>query len=111
MEKHQLGRYFSTTRCAGENKSKPDPEMLNSILHELGTRADDAVMIGDSEHDMLMAENAGVNAIGVTHGVEDAESLMIHNPITCLDDITDLYDFLSHNTWHSFNNNNLVNND
>ena len=98
MEKHRLGQYFRTTRCAGENKSKPDPDMLNSILDELGTDATNALMIGDSEHDMLMAGNAGVDAIGVTHGVEDAASLMMHKPLTCLDDITDLYAFLSHNT-------------
>jgi len=97
MKKHQLGGYFSTTRCAGEHRSKPDPDMLNSILRELDTRASEAVMIGDSEHDMLMAGNAGVQAIGVTHGVEDAESLMLHRPLTCLDNITDLYEFLTHN--------------
>jgi phosphoglycolate phosphatase len=72
--------------------------MLNSILHALDTHAQDAVMIGDSEHDMLMAGNAGVDAIGVTHGVADAESLNPHHPLTCLDDVTDLYEFLSHNT-------------
>jgi len=97
MQQHKLGHYFMTTRCAGENRSKPDPEMLNSILLELDTHAHDAVMIGDSEHDMLMAGNAGVDAIGVTQGVEDAESLNTHHPLTCLDDITDLYEFLSHN--------------
>ena len=103
MEHHELGHYFVTTRCAGEYRSKPDPEMLNSILHELGTPAKYTVMIGDSEHDMLMAGNAGVNAIGVTHGVEDAESLMAYKPLACLDDITDLYEFLSHNNQHRFN--------
>ncbi len=103
MQKHKLAHYFTTTRCAGENRSKPHPEMLNSILHQLDTHANDTVMIGDSEHDMLMAGNAGVNAIGVTHGVEDAESLMMHNPLACLDDITDLYEFLTHNNQHNFN--------
>jgi phosphoglycolate phosphatase len=98
MQKHNLGHYFATTRCAGESRSKPHPEMLNSILHQLDTHANDTVMIGDSAHDMLMAGNAGVNAIGVTHGVEDAESLMMYKPLACLDDITDLYEFLSHNT-------------
>jgi phosphoglycolate phosphatase len=98
MQKHKLGHYFATTRCAGESRSKPHPEMLNSILHQLDTQANDTVMIGDSAHDMLMAGNAGVNAIGVTHGVEDAESLMMYKPLACLDDITDLYEFLSHNT-------------
>jgi len=103
MQKHKLGHYFITTRCAGESRSKPHPEMLNSILDELDTDAHKAVMIGDSEHDMLMAGNAGVDAIGVTHGVEEAESLMTHHPLACLDNITDLYEFLSHNTQHSFN--------
>jgi phosphoglycolate phosphatase len=104
LTKHQLGHYFSATRCAGENRSKPDPEMLNSILQALDTSADETVMIGDSEHDMLMAGNAGVRAIGVTHGVEDAASLMLHKPMACLDRITDLSDFLSHNNRDSLNN-------
>ncbi|MGB5275911.1 MAG: HAD-IA family hydrolase [Gammaproteobacteria bacterium] len=103
MQNHQLGAYFVTTRCADESRSKPHPEMLNSILHQLDTRTNNAVMIGDSEHDMLMASNAGVDAIGVTHGVEAAESLMLHNPLTCLDTITDLYEFLSHNKADRFN--------
>lgn len=102
MQTHQLSAYFATTRCAGETRSKPHPEMLQSILDELDTRARHAVMIGDSEHDMRMANNAGVDAIGVTYGVEAAESLMAHQPLTCLDQITDLYEFLSHNTEDSF---------
>jgi phosphoglycolate phosphatase len=103
MQNHHLGEYFVTTRCADESRSKPHPEMLNSILHELDTCTNNAVMIGDSEHDMLMAGNAGVDAIGVTHGVEAAESLLVHNPLTCLDNITDLYEFLSHNKEDRFN--------
>ena len=97
MKQHRLDHYFSATRCAGEHRSKPDPDMLNSLLQALDTPAADAVMIGDSEHDMLMAGNAGVRAIAVTHGVEDADSLMAHKPLTCLDNIADLYAFLSHN--------------
>ena len=97
MQQHGLDGYFSATRCAGEHRSKPDPEMLDTLLDELGMHAGDTVMIGDSSHDMQMASNAGVDAIGVSHGVEDAASLMIHQPLVCLDDITDLYEFLSHN--------------
>ena len=103
MQRFDLGQYFTATRCAGESRSKPDPEMLNSLLTELDTAAGQAVMIGDSAHDMIMAGNAGVPAIGVTHGVEDAASLMRHQPLACLDRITDLCEFLSHNTRDSFN--------
>ena len=102
MQQHQLLAYFATTRCADESRSKPHPQMLHSILEELDTQKKHAVMIGDSEHDMRMAYNAGVDAIGVSQGVEPADSLKAHQPLTCLDKITDLYDFLSHNKQDSF---------
>lgn len=103
IQNHKLDHYFTTTRCADESRSKPHPEMLNSILAELDTHAHDAVMIGDSEHDMLMAGNAGVDAIGISQGVEAAKSLLSYNPLACLDNIKDLSDFLSHNTQDRFN--------
>ena len=97
MDEHNMAEYFTTTRCAGENKSKPHPEMLHEILHELNFPASQALMIGDSEHDLRMANNANMLSIGVTHGVHDAKTLEKHNPLTCLSNITDLLDFLNHN--------------
>ena len=97
MNEHNMSRYFSTTRCAGENKSKPHPEMLHEILAELNFSASQTLMIGDSEHDLKMACNAKVQSIGVTHGVHDSETLEKHNPLACLSNITDLFDFLNHN--------------
>ena len=97
INEHLLSDYFATTRCAGENKSKPHPEMLHEILSELNFSADQTVMIGDSEHDMKMANNADMPCIGVTHGVHDATILKKYKPLTCLDNITELSDYLSHN--------------
>jgi phosphoglycolate phosphatase len=97
INEHQLADYFTSTRCAGENKSKPHPEMLHEILHELGYSAAQAVMIGDSEHDLKMASNANMRSIGVTHGVHAAEALHKHRPLTCLNNITDLSAYLRHN--------------
>lgn len=97
LQTHKLAHYFSTTRCAGENPSKPHPQMLLGILGDTGTRAEHALMIGDSEHDLLMAKNAGVDAIAVTHGVHKAEVLLRHTPLACFDQITELSGFLSHN--------------
>ncbi|MDT8281224.1 MAG: HAD-IA family hydrolase [Gammaproteobacteria bacterium] len=97
IAEHQLADYFSSTRCAGENKSKPHPEMLHEILHELGYSASQAVMIGDSEHDLKMASNANMQSIGVTHGVHSAAVLNEHKPLTCLNNITDLSAYLRHN--------------
>lgn len=97
INEHQVADYFSTTRCAGENKSKPHPEMLHEILDELNFPATQTLMIGDSEHDLKMASNADIKSIGVTHGVHDAATLNKHNPLTCLTDITELSAYLNHN--------------
>jgi phosphoglycolate phosphatase len=97
INEHKLADYFATTRCAGENKSKPHPEMLYEIINQLNFSASQTLMIGDSEHDLKMANNASMQSIGVTHGVHDAETLNRHRPLTCLTDITDLSAYLSHN--------------
>ncbi len=97
INEHRLAEYFTTTRCASENKSKPHPEMLHQILDELNFSAKQTLMIGDSEHDLKMASNANMQSIGVTHGVHDAATLSKHKPLTCLTDITELSTFLSHN--------------
>lgn len=97
LQEHSLGGYFISTQCAGENPSKPHPEMLLNILHELNTSPKQGLMIGDSEHDLMMANNAQVDSIAVSHGVQEADVLMAHQPLICLDKITDLSHFLSHN--------------
>jgi phosphoglycolate phosphatase len=97
LQTHNLAHYFSSTRCAGENRSKPHPEMLLGVLSDVGISTQHALMIGDSEHDMLMASNAKVKAIAVTHGVHKAEVLLKHQPLACLDQITELSNFLTHN--------------
>lgn len=98
INEHNVADYFATTRCAGENKSKPHPEMLHEILAELNFSAAETLMIGDSEHDLKMANNANMKSIGVTHGVHNAQTLEKHSPLICLDNITELSGYLNHNT-------------
>lgn len=52
----------STTR------HKPDPEPVRFALEALGARASDAVFVGDSPHDMLSGNAAGVTTIGALWG-------------------------------------------
>jgi phosphoglycolate phosphatase len=63
----------------------------------LNFSAAQALMIGDSEHDLKMANNANMQSIGITHGVHNAVTLAKHNPLVCLNNITDLTDYLKHN--------------
>ncbi|MCU7840814.1 MAG: HAD-IA family hydrolase [Candidatus Thiodiazotropha sp. (ex Troendleina suluensis)] len=90
LETSGLGDYFHLTRCADETFSKPHPEMLHQILEETGVEPRQALMIGDTEYDLEMAVNAGVPALGMTYGVHAHERLLKHNPLACLDRITDI---------------------
>jgi phosphoglycolate phosphatase len=47
---------------------KPDPAHLIAALHGIGATPDDAIMIGDNEHDVAMAKAAGVPVILVRYG-------------------------------------------
>ena len=47
---------------------KPDPMGANTILQETGMRPEEAIIIGDSEIDVITARNAGTWSCGVTYG-------------------------------------------
>ena len=63
-----------STRTADETASKPDPLMLHELMAELGVSPGRTLMIGDTTHDLLMARNAGVAAVGVSYGAHDHAS-------------------------------------
>ncbi|WP_455200671.1 HAD-IA family hydrolase [Kaarinaea lacus] len=86
---------FHTTRCADETRSKPHPQMLEEILDELGVEPQRAVMIGDTEYDLHMANNAGVHAIGVSYGVHDSDRLQQCEPVAIINEIRALLNWLN----------------
>ena len=90
LNKFNINSLFSTLRCGDDGNQKPDPKMLHSLLDELTIEPHGAVMIGDSEYDMQLANNAGVDSIAVTYGVQCKERLMAYNPVLCIDDIKEL---------------------
>ena len=64
-----LGEFF--VRIYGGNSfttKKPDPLGVQTILHETGVAADEALIIGDSSIDVLTGRNAGMWTCGVTYG-------------------------------------------
>jgi phosphoglycolate phosphatase len=67
---------FLTTRCADESADKPHPLMLQQILQESGLRADQALMIGDTDYDVDMAKALGMDALGVGCGVHEPGRLL-----------------------------------
>ncbi|CAM3453198.1 HAD-IA family hydrolase [Shewanella pealeana] len=75
-----LARHFESSRCADESKSKPNPDMLYDLLEELKVKPERALMVGDSLHDLNMANNAGVDSVGVSYGAHSESKLLLAKP-------------------------------
>lgn len=73
--------FFEYSICADEAMSKPHPEMVNRLLADTAITAEKTIVIGDSVHDIKMANNAGVDGIGVTTGANTFEELLVHSPL------------------------------
>ncbi len=85
FERTHVGRLFSASRCADESRSKPHPQMLFDILKETGHDKDAAIMVGDTEYDLQMANEAGLVSLAVSYGVHERQRLLNHKPLACLD--------------------------
>lgn len=89
-----LGSRFHASRCADECHSKPHPQMLEQLMDEFGVGPEATLMIGDTTHDLLMAKNAGVAALGVAYGAHPRESLEAQAPLFCAADVAELAGWL-----------------
>lgn len=54
---------------------KPAPDMVQIALKELGVSAESAVYVGDSEVDLMTAQNSGLPCITILWGFRDEEFL------------------------------------
>jgi len=46
---------------------KPDPEAVHKVLALAGARSDEAVLVGDTSHDVLAARAAGIASVVVAN--------------------------------------------
>ena len=83
--------FFTLTKTADETAGKPNPLMLEQILVETGTRIEDAVFIGDSIHDIRMANNINMDSIAVSYGCEKADVLVNENPAMLVNSVSELH--------------------
>ncbi len=89
-----LGSHFVATRTADETRSKPHPQMLHELLGQVGTPAEEAILVGDSHWDMRMAAAASVRAVAVSYGAQPLERLLEHDPWHHIDRIEQLLERL-----------------
>ncbi|MFD2366451.1 HAD-IIIA family hydrolase [Pseudoduganella sp. GCM10020061] len=86
---------FHATRCADETFSKPHPAMLQELTRELGQDIRRTVMIGDTTHDLMMANNAGAHGIAVQYGAHPVDQLHACNPVYSATSVDELHKWLA----------------
>jgi len=97
LDSSGLRQYFMATRTADQTFSKPHPAMLLELMDELGMQPEQVLMIGDTTHDLQMAINAGVDAVGMTYGAHPEAQLRELQPLALLDDFHGLRAWLKAN--------------
>jgi len=97
LERSGIANQFQETRTVDECFSKPHPQMLDALMDALVTTPERTLMIGDSTYDLQMAENAGIQSLGVTYGAHTKEMLLAHGPLEIFDVFNDLSEWLLNN--------------
>ncbi len=77
----QLEGLFNGSRTADETAGKPHPQMLNELMREFGTDPERTLMVGDTTHDLQMANNAGVASVAVSFGAHEPDSFAPLRPL------------------------------
>lgn len=85
MQKIYGGNSFAT--------KKPDPHGARVLMQENQAAPEETLMIGDSQNDVLTANNAGMYSVGVTYGLSP-ESLKVHKPDVLIDHPAELLTLL-----------------
>ena len=90
----KIKEYFHAVYCGDTIKSlKPDPKILQIIMHRFGFKASDTVYIGDMGIDMQTAQAAGIDAIfkkGGSSTPAEVKKYKIAKVITHLEELLSL---------------------
>lgn len=89
-----LHQQFAATRTADETFGKPHPGMLLELIDELMVDPVEVVMVGDTSHDLNMANNAGVHGLGVSYGAHPRDELLACTPQSVVHDVPELRTWL-----------------
>jgi phosphoglycolate phosphatase len=98
LQQSGLAKCFNATKTVDECFSKPHPQMLDELMDELVVMPERTLMIGDSQYDMQMGKNAGVNTAAVSYGSQTAEHLQQYSPDYLFHDVATLSAWLLEQT-------------
>ncbi len=93
----QLRGVFDGSRTADETAGKPHPLMLQELMAEFGVPAERTLMIGDTTHDLQMAQSAGCASVGVGYGAHDSSAFAAFAPRYIAPSVAELAVWLEQN--------------
>ncbi|MDA1326614.1 MAG: HAD-IA family hydrolase [Proteobacteria bacterium] len=97
LEAQNIVNRFISLKTTDNGPGKPNPYLMLQTLSETGVDKRDAVMIGDTTFDILMACNAGTASIGVSWGVHEPDELRdagAHHVAETMDELLPVMDRL-----------------
>jgi pyrophosphatase PpaX len=90
-----LARYIDTiVGCDASARHKPDPEPVRIALHRLACPPEEAVFVGDSVHDILAGNAAGVRTVAALWGAGRREEMEPGVPTAYAATISDILPLL-----------------
>jgi phosphoglycolate phosphatase len=92
-----LEPYFHASRTADETHSKPHPAMIEELLDQFMVAPEQALMIGDTTHDLEMARNAGIASLAAGYGAHPPERLAELAPLAVCRSFAEMAEWLRRN--------------
>lgn len=74
--------------------TKPNPEIINLALEEMGLKAEECLFVGDSGMDMKAGVNSSITPVGVTWGFRKSEELLENGAEHLIDKPLELLDLV-----------------
>ena len=90
----ELKDLFHGSRTADQTAGKPDPQMLHELMDEFNIPPERTLMVGDTTHDLLMAQNAGCASVAVSYGAHDPSSFAAFNPLYIAHSVAELNNWM-----------------
>lgn len=84
------GELFLSSHCAEDGPGKPDPAMLHAAMAACDAAPEATAMIGDTAHDVRMAQAAGAHPLGVGWGFHTVEEQIAAGAVHVAADFADL---------------------
>lgn len=87
----KLDQFFDVVVTLDDvENAKPHPEPVLKALAQLGSKPEEAIMVGDNHHDVVAGKNAGTQTAGVSWSIKGREYISSYNPDYLLERMSDL---------------------